>query len=233
MSVSSGSGTLTASGSTSLSVNTSIAGLAPGGHTGHISFSPGQAIVTVTLNITSSVTPTPVVTPTHVVTPTTPQPTPVPQPIKAPEPTPVPAVLKPCVTAFPTYLPFVVTAQAGNPGSQVITLSNCGSAGTITLRSTNQWLTATGGGFVGAGANTAITIHAINTNQPGVYSGTITALITTRDGQVASVAIGVTLKVKGNQPPPQPTQPTVPTQSPVVPVVPTSNPAEEPTQTPG
>ena len=352
--VSPGSGTLAANGSASLSINTSTAGLAPGGHTGHISFSPGQAIVTVTLNITSSVTPTPVVTPTTppptpVVTPTTPPPTPTcltaasgainvtlkpgtqttqyaaaknggnctagqwtsgsdsnwilasgsgqvaaggsanatvrittngltpgktyqgnvvftsgsskavipvtltiaqpeiaptvapqpvitptvaprptvaPQPTKPPvpvqPPTPVPVVLKPCVTAVPAYLSFVVTVQAGDPGSQVVTLSNCGSPGTITLRSTSQWLTATGGGFVGAGVNTAITIHAININQAGTYSGTITALITTRDGQVTSAAIGVTLKVKGNQPPPAPTQPTTPTQPPAQPTAPTA-----------
>nr|MBA2678866.1 hypothetical protein [Ktedonobacteraceae bacterium] len=49
-----GSGTLAANGNASLNINTSIAGLAPNRYTGHISFSPGQAIVTVTLNIASS-----------------------------------------------------------------------------------------------------------------------------------------------------------------------------------
>ena len=371
LSISSGGGTLAVNGSTSLNINTSIADLAPGSHTGHISFSPGQAVVTVTLNIAPSVTPTPHVTITvpppvtatvpppatatvaPPVTATVPPPatatvaspaatclTPssraisvtlklgtqttqyaavknggscapgqwtsegdsswisaggsgqiaasgsasvevnittnglipgktyqgnviftsgsskalipvsltidplevTPEPIKTPvvqptqvqptqvqvQPTKVipPAlpVLKQCITAVPGALYFPITAQAGDPGNQVVTLSNCGSTGTITLRTTGGWLSATGGGPIVAGANTAITVHVTNINQAGTYSGTITAIITTADGKVASTTISVTLKVNANQPPPQPTQPpVVPTQPAIVPTQPTNN----------
>ena len=170
----------------------------------------------------------PVPTPSSAVMPTVvPQPTRNPVPVQ-PAPTPVP-VLKPCLTATASYLSFVATTQDGDGESQEVTLNNCGSAGTLTLRSTNAWLTATGDGFIGGGASTAITIHAANINQAGIYSGTIIALITNSNGRSASAAIGVTLKVKGNQPPPQSNQP-APTQSSAEPT-PIQTPVEQPEPT--
>ncbi|MBA2680867.1 MAG: choice-of-anchor D domain-containing protein, partial [Ktedonobacteraceae bacterium] len=150
-------------------------------------------------------------------------PTVVPQPTRVSvQPTPV-VVLKACVTATPTYLYF--TTQDGDPESQTVTLNNCGNAGTITLRSSNEWVTATGGGPVQAGASTTITVHAVHINQAGTYSGAITVLITTSNGRSTSVAIGVTLKVQGSQLAPQPTQP------PVEQLTPTQTSVEQPDPT--
>jgi len=181
-------------------------------------------------------TPVPVPTPNHIQPTVAPQPTVLPVPVQ-PAPTPVP-VLKPCIMTASAYLYFATAVQVGDPESQVVTLNNCGSAGTIVLRSTNAWLTATGGGSVGGGASTAITIHAANINQAGTYSGMITAIITTSNGWSARAVINVTLKVKGNQAPSQPTQPatpnSLPTQSSVEPTpTQTTVGQPEPTYPPG
>ena len=157
-----------------------------------------------------TVAPTPVPTPVAVPTPVhTPRPelTAVPTPNDSGKNVPPtrPLISRPCVAASSGYLYF--TTQGGDSEAQTVTLNNCGSSGTLALRSSREWLTATGGGSVGAGESRAITIQAATINQAGTYSGTITAFITTSNGRSASVVIGVTLQVKGNQPAPQPTQP--------------------------